>query len=87
MISFDLGRFVVFGFMGLGFLVGWWVYKRGLVVESGGAIGLLVGLECQVWVWKYLIRLCQRERVRSIFVLFKNSCHVYESLLATCQFF
>jgi len=35
-ISFDFGRFVVFGFMGLGFLVGWWVYKRGLVVESGG---------------------------------------------------
>ena len=33
--EFDLGVFVVFGFMSLGFLVGWWVCKRGLVVETG----------------------------------------------------
>ena len=77
----------MFGFMGLGFLVAWWVCERGLVVESGGAIGLLESSEFQVWVWKFLIGLCQTERVRSIFVLFKNGCHVYESLLATCQCF
>ena len=79
--EFDLGGFVVFGFMGLGFSVGWWVCERGLVVESGGAIGLLVGLismvasgfECwgHQWVVCVLVRLCQRDGVRGIFVLLK----------------
>ena len=37
----------MFRFMGLGFLVGWWVGDRGLVVESGGvASGIGVGLGC-----------------------------------------
>ena len=72
---------VVFGFMGLGFLVGWWVYKRGLVVESGGAIGLLVSLISMVpgglnagvvgGCVCVPIKLCQRDGVRGISVLLK----------------
>ena len=31
--------FFVFGFMVLGFLVGWWVCEHELVVESGGGFG------------------------------------------------
>lgn len=55
---FDLDGF---GFMGLGFLVGWWVHECGLVVECDGATGgIEVGLGCHRelgldflvgWVW------------------------------------
>ena len=62
-------------------MVGWWVCERVLVVESGGAIRLLVGLI----VWSPMglnvgvaggcvcvpIKLCQRDGVRGIFVLLK----------------
>ena len=38
----------MFGFTRLGFLLGWWVRGRSLVVESDGvAGGIRVGLSCR----------------------------------------
>ena len=90
--EFDLGGFVVFGFMGLGFLVRWWVCKHGLVVESGGAIGLLVGLISMVaggfvcwgrrWVCLCSYQIVSKRWSEGYFCTFKNGCHVCKSLLA-----